>query len=158
MNFVALHGWHAKRAPGRLCRATFFAGSGNSGSSERCNPLPPRKQFNSVAQRLFMSEIQFGCIDTKTGEFREGYVENGQMKYRRDPWWKRWFTNYSKNILRDEFVCTARGEQTGFPISVYKTINIVSGDIVSVWGQSRFHGRVDFDVEAFMHCDELVPI
>ena len=36
---------------------TNFAGSGNSGSSERRNPLPPRKQFNSVAQRLFGSEL-----------------------------------------------------------------------------------------------------
>lgn len=35
------------------------------------------------------NNIQFGYINTETGEFKEGYIENGEMKYREPTLWEK---------------------------------------------------------------------
>jgi len=38
------------------------------------------------------NQTQFGCINTETGEFQEGYMDGDQMKFKESPWWAGWFS------------------------------------------------------------------
>ena len=38
------------------------------------------------------NDMQFGCMNTETGDFQEGYIEDGQMKFKKSPWWAGWFS------------------------------------------------------------------
>lgn len=99
------------------------------------------------------NQIQFGCIDTSTGLTQEGYVENGQMKFKPLKWWQKLFCRKPE---KKEFIGTYN-YRTKFPwstewskgqVAMYKYFNPYTNEIYKIEGDNG-EERIQFDVGAF---------
>lgn len=102
--------------------------------------------------------IQFGLLNVKTGEFQSGYInKQGKMKYKRQPFWKRWF---NKKPIETKYVGvgTVPAEwswifsntthQCTYDVAVYKDVNSFTDEIYSVYFDLKGR-RYFFNVDAF---------
>jgi hypothetical protein len=107
------------------------------------------------------NNIQFGSINVETGESQEGYIENGQMKFKPMKWWQKLFF---KKPEEKEFIGSYKYE-TKFPwskqcvkrqIAMYKYFNPYTGKIYKIEG-SDGEETIQLDVGAFQN-GQIIPI
>lgn len=106
--------------------------------------------------------IQFGIIDTKTGEFKEGYIDKaGKMAYRNPlPLWRRLLGQKSREEMWGEsmFVRTvsvtasesgpfSRRQSWSLSTGIYKQVHKMTG-ARRYWARSSL-GDFDIDSNAF---------
>lgn len=101
---------------------------------------------------------KFGALDTKTGLFAEGYMEDSEMKFKKIPWYKKLFT---KEPLKEEFIdivdCTNLRTGETFSMGLYRKINPLTQEVKSLYAKGS--GRViRLDVQAFIQRRELVAL
>jgi hypothetical protein len=105
--------------------------------------------------------IQFGSINVETGETQDGYIENGQMKFKPMKWWQKFFL---KRPEKKEFLCvhTYRSrfswssEWTRHDVAMYKYFNPYTEEIYKIEG-SDAKTTIQYDVGAFKQ-GVIVPI
>lgn len=102
----------------------------------------------------------FGMVDEKTGLYHEGYVENGEMKFKKIPWWRRIF---AKEPSETEFlgITTAVinsifGPERVVEVAIYKKFNPISLKTQAIYGNVEGRGLVYFDIVAFEKTGKLI--
>jgi hypothetical protein len=99
------------------------------------------------------NHIQFGSINVETGETQDGYIENGQMKFKPMKWWQKLFL---KRPEEKEFIGTY-GYKTKFPwssewtnhqVAMYKYFNPYTDEIYKIEGSDE-NETIQFDIGAF---------
>lgn len=99
--------------------------------------------------------VLFGSYNVETGEFQKGYIENGEMKYKREPWYKRIFRR--KPAPKVEFVAIRDLVSNGKPIqvAVCKKCEPFSGEILELY--AHWNGwYISFSIPAFKATGELI--
>jgi len=107
--------------------------------------------------------IIFGKIDTSTGLASEGYMENGEMKFKKIPWYKKLFAKEPSKI---EFIGIISmysqliwsNEKNYFDVAVYKKYNPFTGKIQCIYTNVPNHGAIYFDVYAYEKSGQLVEL
>ena len=99
------------------------------------------------------NQIQFGCVDTQTGQTQEGYIENGQMKFKPLKWWQKLFCRKpeKKEFIRPmkmDIVNIWTGDRETVTGSLYKSYNPLSGEIYSAWAEHDGY-KLKFNKDAF---------
>lgn len=107
------------------------------------------------------AELMFGKIDTSTGLVQEGYVENGEMKFKKIPWYKRLFSKEPSEIkylgtitLYWNFFWS--NKKNYFEAAVYKKYNPYTGKIQCIYANVPNRGAMYFDVKAYEKSGQLV--
>lgn len=96
-------------------------------------------------------ELQFGVLNTESGEFSEGYVENGQMKYKKP---KIEPVTEKIGVILFNYTKTRTGL---FPSSNVVIENLIvfrqkdpsTGKTVRIFAESPSRGILEFDVWAW---------
>ncbi len=108
------------------------------------------------------NNISFGCMNTKTDEFQEGFMKNEEMKFKKVPWYKRIF---AKEPREEVFVGTVEMTrrfvwsdiETPFSASLYKLINPLTGETKKLYARTH-RGGIYFDPNAYEKNGVLVRI
>lgn len=99
------------------------------------------------------NQIQFGCVDTQTGQTQEGYIENGQMKYKPLKWWQKFFAKKPEEkefigVFKYQSKFTWSQEWSNNQIAIYKYFNPFTGEIYKIEGSNE-EETIQLDVGAF---------
>jgi hypothetical protein len=108
------------------------------------------------------NNISFGCINTKTGVFQEGCVENNEIKFKKVPWYKRIFAKeptqeiFIKVIeMEEQLIWT--NKKNSFYASLYKIVNPLTNEIKKVFAKT-YLGNVYFDPKVYEKNKKLIQI
>ena len=110
------------------------------------------------------NNISFGTINVKTGERTEGFIENGEMKYKKIPWWKRIFRESPKPPEQTEYIGTTQlyskliwsNNKNYFNAAVYKRFNPFTKEIYEIYSNTRW-GKFNYNIDAFISAGQLIP-
>lgn len=107
------------------------------------------------------NELMFGKVDVTTGLISEGHVENGEMKFKKIPWYKRIFTKEPSEIkfigitsMYSQWIWS--NKKNYFESPVYKKYNPYTGKIQCIYTNVPNHGAVYFDVCVYEKTGKLV--
>jgi hypothetical protein len=105
--------------------------------------------------------IRCGVIDTETGLVSEGYVENGEIKFKKIPWYKKLFAKEPYKIeligtitMYSQWIWSNKKEY--FESAVYKKYNPFTGKIKCIYTNIPNHGAKYFDVCAYEKLGKLI--
>ena len=107
------------------------------------------------------NRIIFGSINVETGEIQNGYIDkHGQMKYRKEPWYKRIFRKRPEEIeyigitqLYSQLIWSSK--KNYFNAAVYRKFNPYTDQIYSIY--ANVDGRtIYFDVNAYVKNKVLI--
>ncbi len=103
--------------------------------------------------------VEFGSIDVKTGISSSGYMENGQMKFKKTPWYKRLF---STEPIETEFlgICKRVNKNNTIEIElcVYRKFNPYTNETKEIYAENELYGKFSFDINAFEQMGRLIMI
>lgn len=108
-------------------------------------------------------KTQFGALNTETGEFSNGYLEKGEMKFKKIPWYKKLF---AKEPTETEFIGIVEGntrfiwcdQNRAVNVPIYKKYNPYTGQIKSLYGDVKNHGRIFFNIQVFEKFGKFIEI
>lgn len=98
---------------------------------------------------------KFGSIDINSGIPSDGYMENGKMKFKKIPWYKRIFT---QKPTEEMFVGTARygNDIIEIELCVYRKYNPYTNETYEIYANSNTYGKFEFDINAFEQMGKLI--
>jgi len=113
------------------------------------------------------NKVLFGSIDIKTGETKTGYIDkNGEMKYKKLPWYKRIFNKKTK-LEKTEYIGILDGERWFYigtqrcsektSVAAYKRFNPFTNETYEIFatqGDEKFL----FDVNAYEKNGKLIKL
>jgi len=107
------------------------------------------------------SKCKFGSINNITGETRDGFIDkNGQMKYKKSPWYKRIFqklpieTKYLGVVeLTSQFIWS--NQKRPFNAPYYKDFNPFTNEIIEVYSIVNGH-KYNFNLDCFLDSGRLI--
>jgi len=108
------------------------------------------------------NKIMFGSFNVETGEIQDGYMKNGEMKFKPEPWYKRWFR---KRPEKTEYIGVIDMQKNygwsdnwvDVRIALYKDFNPLTGEVYRVYAWDRDR-RISFDVNAYLRDGEYIRI
>lgn len=108
-------------------------------------------------------DIKFGCINTSTGEFQEGYIDDGQMKFKKPSLWSRFINAITPEPYEKEFLGTkivqkrfmGIGNWRPVEVCVYREFNVVNGKTHKIWFEHRGEKR-NFNKDAYDASGRLI--
>lgn len=106
---------------------------------------------------------QFGCFNVKTGEFQQGYLEKGKMKFRKSGWWKTFSrpqeTKFIDTINLTDYVICSDGKriEDRYTAALYKDYNPFTNKIYRLY--AKRNGKIfEFNVDAYEKDGSLVNL
>lgn len=107
-----------------------------------------------------MSDIKFGMMNVQTGETQEGYMKDGEMKFKPQSWLERLF---AKPPRETEYVGITTmshswiwsSKETHFKATVYRDFNPFTDKTYAIYAVAGEH-RFNFNVDAYTHTGKLV--
>lgn len=111
------------------------------------------------------TNISFGCIDTSTGAFQEGYTnKEGKQKFKKAPWWKAIFAKEPTETeligiykAQCSYIWSDKYRDCGY-LRMYRTFNPFTGKTLKVFGKHDRYGTIQYDVESYLKCGMFVEI
>ena len=100
---------------------------------------------------------KFGSINVETGTSSEGYMEDGEMKFKKTPWYKRLF---AKKPVKEVFMGTCKwgNDKMEIELCIYKKFNPYTNETYEIYANHSQYGKFSFDINAFEQMGKLVEI
>ena len=110
------------------------------------------------------TDIKFGSYNKSTGESKQGYIENGEMKYKPYPWYNRLYYKlfpYNPPEIKHEntvYIGTTElyskmiwsNQKNYFDVAVYRTYNTITDKTIEIYADIPSRGRrYYFNVDAY---------
>ena len=110
------------------------------------------------------TDVSFGCIDINTGEFEKGYIDKGEMKFKRSSLLKRMYRKiFNKEPLVVETIGAITAEMNSLffglreeDYAVYRRYNKWSNETKDIYCNIRGHGAVYFNIDIWEKTGKFV--
>jgi hypothetical protein len=91
------------------------------------------------------NDIQFGCLNVDTGEFRKGHIDkSGNQQFKRLPWYKRLFFRepsqtelVGTTTLSVGFIWTRDTDLKDVKAALYRKFNPYAGKTQKIWAKQN---------------------